>query len=82
MREYTKGLKTIVRKVICNQCKKELQIENEAASTDWLAVDKTWGYFSGKDGETHSFDLCEECYDRLIRGFALPVTVEEQKELL
>ena len=82
MREYTEGTKTIVKKVICNQCGKEIKIDDSTAPAEWLAVDKSWGYFSGKDGETHSFDLCEVCYDKLIRGFVLPATVEEQNELL
>ena len=41
-----------------------------------------FGYFSNKDGIRHSFDLCEECYDKLIEGFAVEVTKEEVQELL
>ena len=41
-----------------------------------------FGYFSNKDGLEHSFDLCEECYDKLIKGFAVPVNEEEITELL
>ena len=41
-----------------------------------------WDYFSEKDGERHSFDLCEECYDELVNQFRIPVEVEEQTELL
>ena len=37
----------------------------------------SWGYFSKKDGETHSFDLCEECYDKWIGGFQIPVGIQE-----
>ena len=37
---------------------------------------------TGKDGLEHSFDLCEECYDKLIKGFAVPVNEEEITELL
>lgn len=82
MRAYTEGKKAELVKVVCNGCKRELRVKNQIALDDWLSVDKTWGYFSGKDGTVHSFDLCEECYDRLIKGFALPVTVKNQKELL
>ena len=45
-------------------------------------VEVPWGYFSEMDGEVHSFDLCEECYRKLIKEFAIPVTVRERKELL
>ena len=37
-------------------------------------------YFSHKDGVTHSFDLCEACYDKLIGTFAIPVTEKEEFE--
>ena len=42
-----------------------------------LSVDHTWGYFSEKDGERHSFDLCESCYDKLLASFKIPADVRE-----
>ncbi len=66
--------------IICNQCGKIIAQDQDRA--DWLHVEKNWGYFSGKDGEIHSFDLCEACYERLIKGFRHPVTVSDQKEYL
>ena len=42
-----------------------------------FSVDYTWGYFSDKDGERHSFDLCESCYDELLRSFRIPAEIEE-----
>ena len=42
----------------------------------------TWDYFSEKDGEVHSFDLCESCYDELTNQFKISVQVKEQTELL
>ena len=68
--------------VYCNKCKKEIKIRQGIAQEEVLHMDKVWGYFSGKDGETHSFDLCEECYDKMIKGFEIPVEVREQTELL
>ena len=41
-----------------------------------------WGYFSGKDGESHSFDLCETCYDKWIAAFQIPVERNLENELL
>ncbi len=35
---------------------------------DVLTVEKRWGYFSRKTGEI-IFDLCEDCYDDLVRIF-------------
>jgi Fe2+ or Zn2+ uptake regulation protein len=63
--------------LICNGCGKKLELEQEIAREGILQVEKTWGYFSGKDGETHSFCLCEECYDRIRKEFVVPVAVKE-----
>lgn len=68
--------------VYCNKCKKEIKTHQGIAQEEFLHMDKDWGYFSGKDGETHSFDLCEECYDRMIKEFEIPVEVRERTELL
>ncbi|HIR26378.1 MAG TPA: hypothetical protein IAB84_00220 [Candidatus Choladousia intestinigallinarum] len=65
-------------KVFCNGCGRELDMGREIPQEEALLVEHTWGYFSEKDGERHSFTLCEACYDRIIRSFAIPVKVEEE----
>lgn len=35
-----------------------------------------------KDGEIHHWDLCEECYDQLIRQFAIAPEIEEAVEFI
>lgn len=76
--DNTKELKT----VICNKCKKEIKTKNGMVMEGCFHGQVRFGYFSNKDGREHSFDLCEECYDNLISGFAIPVEEEEIKELL
>lgn len=66
----------------CNMCGRELKEEQGIIREGVLSVEQGWGYFSGKDGEIHSFDLCEHCYDKLTAQFQIPVTVRRQKELL
>ena len=68
--------------VCCNMCGKKIEIKNEIPMEDFLSVKKTWGFFSGKDGLVHEFDLCEACYDELVRRFQIPVTETEIKEML
>ena len=68
--------------IFCNMCGKEIKMENDRAREGVLSVEKLWGYFSEKDGEVHSFDLCEACYDRLIAQFQIPITIRKQTELL
>ena len=68
--------------IFCNMCGREIKMENDRAREGVLSVEKAWGYFSEKDGEVHSFNLCEKCYDRLVNQFEIPVTVKKQTELL
>ena len=65
-----------VQKVLCNCCGKEI-IKQQGYFCDHLHIEKQWGYFSEKDGEKHSFDLCESCYNKMLASFRLPVEIEE-----
>ena len=82
MRQYVESDKITLKKVVCNQCGRELKLEKGIVQEGVFSGKARWGYFSGKDGESHSCDLCEACFDRLARGFAVPVTIEEEMELL
>ena len=84
MRVYKeKELKeTEVEKVFCNQCGKELLVEDGILKEGCFSVDYTFDYFSNKDGYIYSFDLCEACYDQMISKFKHPVQIAETKEFL
>lgn len=58
----------------CNCCGKRILSRMEQ---DVVTVEQRWGYFSEKDGERHSFDLCESCYDELLASFQIPARIEE-----
>lgn len=68
--------------IYCNGCGRKMKKQGEILREDILHVEKSWGYFSGKDTQKHSFDLCEDCYENMIQGFAIPVQIEEERELL
>lgn len=68
--------------IYCNLCGKKIEVQKEIPVEDYVAVKKTWGYFSKKDGEVHEWHLCEACYDELVRRFQIPVTKTEIKEML
>lgn len=68
--------------IICNMCGKEISMELEMTKEEMLHIEKNWGYFSQKDGEIHSLDLCEECYDSLIKRLRHPVQIKEATELI
>lgn len=61
----------------CNCCGKTIQTENDIIKEGVFQTEWEWGYFSGKDGERHSFCLCEACYDKITAHFVIPVQVEE-----
>ncbi len=68
--------------VICNGCGKKLVVKNGILREGALEIRHQWDYFSEKDGETHRFDLCEECYDRLSGELRIAPDVEEQVEIM
>lgn len=82
MRKYLDNDNAALTAVICNKCKKELLVENGILKEGCFDVNASFGYFSKKDGQIHSFDLCEDCYDDMIAGFGIPVESLEAKELL
>ena len=61
MRQYQLKETKEITKIICNRCGKETKVVSGIPKREMLHVEHTWGYFSGKDGESCSFDLCEEC---------------------
>ncbi|MBA4701772.1 hypothetical protein [Faecalicatena contorta] len=77
MRQYQLKETKEVTKIICNKCGKEIPVVNGRAEEGVFSVDYAWGYFSEKDGEKHSFDLCESCYNKMLASFRLPVEIEE-----
>ena len=80
-KEQTRKVKEVTS-IECNKCGRVIPVVEGVPQEDVLTVDKQWGYFSEKDGEVHHFDLCEECYDRAVAEFAIPVDVEESLEYL
>ena len=82
MRNFSDKNKKELAAVICNKCKKELRVENGILKEGCFSGNIRFGYFSNKDGKKHSFDLCEECYDKMIKEFAIPVEEEELTEFI
>lgn len=82
MRRYEKNQSQELVQVICNKCGKELKVKDGILKEGAFQADYLFGYFSKKDGTRHHFDLCEDCYDRLVGGFAVPVEADSENELL
>lgn len=75
MRQYKEQVKETreIEKIICNKCGREIQVLGGVPQEDVLEVTKRWGYFSDKDNQVDRFDLCEECYDELVRSFKIQI---------
>lgn len=80
MRKYGNGGQ--LETVVCNCCGKKIVVLDGVVREGVLSVNHPWDFFSEKDGEVHHFDLCEDCYDAMIREFKIPVDIEEQLEYL
>lgn len=77
MRQYqleeTKEIHKKIKKVVCNKCGREIPFDKGYPTEDFLSVEKRWGYFSDKDNQVDSFDLCEKCYDAFVSTFVIPI---------
>lgn len=82
MRRYEEGQEKRLTEVVCNKCGRKLLVENGYLREECIGVDKTFGYFSRRDGVSLHFDLCEDCYDQLAALFAVPAEEKEETELL
>ena len=82
MRRYDTEIDRRLEQVVCNQCKKELNVENGYLKEGCFAADFCFGYFSKRDGIRHRFDLCEDCYQKMIAEFQIPVEEVPENELL
>lgn len=71
-----------MEKVICNKCGKKLEYKKGILHEDALFVTKEWGYFSKKDLRVDRFCLCEECYDKMIQDFVVPIEAGEKEIVL
>lgn len=82
MRRFEEGQPRALTQVVCNMCGRELRLENGYLREGCFSGDVLFGYFSRRDGISHHFDLCEDCYDKVIARFRVPVEENEGTELV
>lgn len=82
MRHYSEMRENVLLEVRCNKCGKLLKVKDGILKEGCLPVRISFDYFSNKDGSTHKWDLCEECYDKIVETFVIPVEEIEEVELL
>jgi hypothetical protein len=62
--------------VMCNQCGKIIESEDPFALNKIAEFHLYFSYGTNHDGETWRFDLCEDCIEKLVDKFKIPVTIE------
>lgn len=82
MRVYSEQKETQLDEAVCNCCGKKLLVENGFLQEECIHVSHDFGFFGKRDGISHAFDLCEECYEKIIAGFSVPVEMYEREELI
>ena len=71
MRQYHRIVKETqeLDTIGCTCCGKRIPVIKGVPAEDVLDVEKRWGYASSKDNQVHRFELCEDCYDEMVRHF-------------
>lgn len=80
--EMGKRKKSINKEILCNMCGKVIKFDHGILKEDVFQGHKEWGYFSNKDLEVHKFNICEDCYEKLIQTFKIPIQVEKKIEVM
>lgn len=77
-----KNIKCVVqtlKDVICNSCGKSCIKEKNEDSLEYATILAHWGYFSdNRDGQVHEGHLCQPCFDKIVKKFAIPTLIEER----
>ena len=82
MRVYSEHKETELVQVVCNCCGKKLLVENGSLIEECVHIEHDFGFFGTKDGMSQKFDLCEECYRKIVEGFSISAEEWERNELL
>ena len=82
MKKYINLKNKKLHGVKCNMCAAKIEAQKDILTSGAFVVKYQWNYFSNKDGEIHIFVLCENCYDKLINNFKIPVDIEKTTELM
>jgi ribosomal-protein-alanine N-acetyltransferase len=69
--EESKVVVSVIDKTVCNCCGKEIVDE------EYIHINQSFGYWSNHDGEIHNMDICQECYEKFISTFKIPVEITE-----
>jgi hypothetical protein len=74
MERFIKQLKEVelLEDVICDRCGKTCLV---GGGYEYAILSANWGYESLKDGEQHRAQICEGCYDAVVKDMKINVQV-------
>jgi hypothetical protein len=76
IRRNIKRVVSTVTNVVCNACGKSCLKAKKENSLEFATICATWGYFSdNRDGQVHEGHLCQICFDKITKKFAIPTLV-------
>jgi hypothetical protein len=75
--DVTKKSEELVEKladVMCDRCGKSCW-DKEHMNIEYAEMKAMWGYGSGHDCERHKIQLCEKCYDEMVKVMEIKVQI-------
>lgn len=75
MKKYKTQQARVLADILCDVCSKSCKcypdVEDEGCKEErdfeLATLSATWGYRSRKDGESYHLDLCEDCFDDVVK---------------
>ena len=67
--------------LFCNCCGKKISESCDDRREDFFHFEKSWGYFSKKDGINAIADICESCLEQWMSQFQIPPQTVERTEI-
>lgn len=65
-----------VDQIICNCCGEPIN-KYQIFTNDYISFQKQWGYNSDYDNKKHKFDICQNCYQKIISNFKIPIEIND-----
>jgi len=65
MKKYQEQLRLALVDLFCDVCGKSCKTPID--DYEYAALKAQWGYSSRKDGETCEMELCEDCFDDVVK---------------
>lgn len=67
MRKYEEKPRPVLTDLLCDVCGKSCRTNYADVNFEYATLTAQWGYFSRKDGDNYAMELCEDCFDDVIK---------------